>query len=756
MSSPSTQSSGGPQTAPTPITCSSSTETFNSPSGALASASPPPSMGGTPTPSVAGPPTPVGPTSPLFYRTPNPAPGSTQQPPSAPVMRFPPPQSPAALQPPVPGQSSSTWPSFSYNVSSSSGQQATTSGHLSGGKLTPPTTATLQSTVSGQPIHPNPSVPGAVAPRLQTPMHPPFSASTVQASTAESFSFNSSSQLPTTTEDLHKHSSSNSVCLEKLAGTDWVLVATNDGKKYYYNSKSKISSWQVPPEVAELRKKQDADSAKANATSAQESNLSSLDAPAVITGGRDAVSLRSSVASMSSSQVELVKKKLHDASTPVTSSPVPASSAPLTSIDLNDPKAVEPTLKGQHSENSKERPKDAGGDGNVSESSSDADDVDSGPKKEDYIFQFKEMLKERGVAPFSKWDKELPKILFDPRFKAVPGYDTRKALFEQFVKTRAEEERKEKRAAQKAALEGFKQLLEEASEEIDHKTDYETFKRKWGSDPRFGALDRKERELLLNERVLPLKKAVEERIQATRAAAVSSFKSMLRDNKNITINSRWSRVKDGLRGDPRYKSVKHEDREEKLKEREREMRKRKEREELEMERIRLKVRRTGAVSSYQSLLVEIIKDPKASWTESKPKLEKDPQGRAMNPDLDPVDMEKLFREHVRSLQERLEKDFCTLLSEVITPEAASQTTEDGKTILTSWSAAKRLLRSDPRYLKLSSKDRESLWNRYADKMQRKMKLESGANAEKPNTEIRHRTSSESARRSPRRNNYGRR
>jgi len=27
------------------------------------------------------------------------------------------------------------------------------------------------------------------------------------------------------------------------------------------------------------------------------------------------------------------------------------------------------------------------------------------------------MLKERGVAPFSKWDKELPKIVFDPRFK---------------------------------------------------------------------------------------------------------------------------------------------------------------------------------------------------------------------------------------------------------------------------------------------------------------------------------------------------
>lgn len=37
--------------------------------------------------------------------------------------------------------------------------------------------------------------------------------------------------------------------------------------------------------------------------------------------------------------------------------------------------------------------------------------------------------------------------------------------------------------------------------------------------------------------------------------------------------------------------------------------------------------------------------------ESKPKLEKDPQGRAMRHQLDQSDLEKLFREHVKMLQE---------------------------------------------------------------------------------------------------------
>ncbi|KAJ0968973.1 hypothetical protein J5N97_021850 [Dioscorea zingiberensis] len=93
------------------------------------------------------------------------------------------------------------------------------------------------------------------------------------------------------------------------------------------------------------------------------------------------------------------------------------------------------------------------------------------------------------------------------------------------------------------------------------------------------------------------------------------------------------------------------DEQEKLKERERELRKRKEREEQEMERVKLKIRKKEAVASYQALLVETIKDPKASWTESKPKLDKDPQGRAINPELGQTDAEKLFREHVKDLYE---------------------------------------------------------------------------------------------------------
>ncbi|KAL1828233.1 pre-mRNA-processing protein 40C [Daucus carota subsp. sativus] len=556
---------------------------------------------------------------------------------------------------------------------------------------------------------------------------------------------------------------------ERLGTTDWTLVTTNDGKRYYYNTKTKLSSWQVPTEVTELKKKQDLDATKEQPTSVpnavavteKESAPIILSAPAVNTGGRDAAPLRSPNVPGASSALDMVKRKLQDSGTPATPTPVSSVTGTVAS-ELNGSRTLENAGNGTQVEIHKDKHKDDNGDDPMSDSSSDSEDVDTRPSKEECIIQFKAMLKERGVAPFSKWEKELPKIVFDPRFKAIAGYSARRSLFEHYVRTRAEEERKEKRAAQKAAVEAFKQLLEEAKKDIDHNTDHHAFKKKWGHDPRFEALDRKERENLLNERVLPLKKEAQAKDQAMRAAAASNFKSMLRDRGDITASSRWSKVKDSIRNEQWYKSVKHEDREvlfnefisdlksaeqeaerivkakrdeeEKLKEIERQTRKRKEREEQEVERVRSKARRKEAVESYQALLVETIKDAQASWTESKLKLEKDPQGRATKYHLDQSDLEKLFREHVKMLNERCTRDFRALLAEVITAEAAMKERDDGKTVFTSWSTAKHLLKADVRYTKMPRKERESLWRRHVDDMQRRLKLSLNEQTEKHSLE----------------------
>lgn len=547
------------------------------------------------------------------------------------------------------------------------------------------------------------------------------------------------------------------VSWERLDSTDWALVTTDDGKKYYYNTKSQASCWEVPLEVAELRKKKEEVSRKPRIESvptgistADKSPVSfTLNVPAAITGGREAMGHKAAA----NSALDLIKKKLQDSGAQMTVSPTTAI-APGAGNAVNGVAPVDASVgKGMVVDVVKD--KASKGDNASSDESSESEEEDLEPTKEQKVHEFKEMLKEKDVAPFSKWEKELPRIIFDPRFKAIPSHTERRSIFDHYVRTRADVERKEKRAAQKAAIKGFKDLLGEAAKDVTHTTTYDSFAKKWGQDTRFEALERKDRESLLIERVAPLRKAEEERVKAERASAVAGFRSLLSEKGEISSTSRWSKVKENLRSDPRYKLVERDEREDlfnamvaelravemeaeraaeakkeeedKLRDREREARKRKEREEQELERVRVKARRKDAATAYQALLTEKIKDPEMSWTEARSKLEKDALGRASNPDIDTTERERIFRVHIDGLYNRCVRDFRSLLSDLITPEAAAKHNEEGRTPLNSWHEAKKVLKSDPRYNKMPRRGRDSLWRKHVEDVQRRTKATNSIN-----------------------------
>ena len=59
------------------------------------------------------------------------------------------------------------------------------------------------------------------------------------------------------------------------------------------------------------------------------------------------------------------------------------------------------------------------------------------------MLQFRGLLEEKQVSAFSSWEKELSKIVFDPRYLLLTSKD-RKAAFDKYVRERAAEERKAK------------------------------------------------------------------------------------------------------------------------------------------------------------------------------------------------------------------------------------------------------------------------------------------------------------------------
>jgi transcription elongation regulator 1 len=111
--------------------------------------------------------------------------------------------------------------------------------------------------------------------------------------------------------------------------------------------------------------------------------------PATQTGGRDSLPLRQTVAPASPSALDLIKKKLQDAGASSVPSPLATPSA---ASELNGSKPADAAPKGQQASSNGEKSKDNNGDGNMSDYSSDSDDEEHGPSKEDCIRQFKVVM----------------------------------------------------------------------------------------------------------------------------------------------------------------------------------------------------------------------------------------------------------------------------------------------------------------------------------------------------------------------------
>ncbi|XP_010867400.2 transcription elongation regulator 1-like protein isoform X1 [Esox lucius] len=121
------------------------------------------------------------------------------------------------------------------------------------------------------------------------------------------------------------------------------------------------------------------------------------------------------------------------------------------------------------------------------------------------VSHFRDMLLERGVSAFSTWEKELHKIVFDPRYLLLNSAEERKQVFDQFVKARMNEEYKEKKSKLLQAKEEYRKLLEESK--ITSRSTFKEFSERYGRDQRFKQVPKKkDQEHFFNQFINALKK----------------------------------------------------------------------------------------------------------------------------------------------------------------------------------------------------------------------------------------------------------
>ncbi|CAB3231843.1 unnamed protein product [Arctia plantaginis] len=329
-------------------------------------------------------------------------------------------------------------------------------------------------------------------------------------------------------KDKAKQDRSRPISSTPIMGTPWCVVWTGDGSVFFYNSAAHSSVWERPPI---LMGRADVDKAVTQPPAAL-LELQRKDKDAA------ASSISSTTGKTSSGELKRVADSSSDDSS--------ADSSKKAKTDDNDekPTVVSSSLTGGASIL-------VGAEAAVEAETRAARERGTLPHHQ-RLRAFLHMLHEKAVSAFSTWEKELHKIVFDPRYLMLNSKE-RRQVFDQYVRDRAEEERKENknRLAQKKSA--FKTLMEEAK--LHSKSSFSEFTSKHGRDERYKGIEKaRDRETYFNEHLAELRKKEKEEKEKAREQVKNDFIALLKD-KGVDRHLRWVEAKKKVDSDPRYKAV---------------------------------------------------------------------------------------------------------------------------------------------------------------------------------------------------------
>eukprot|EP00929_Paragymnodinium_shiwhaense_P120392 TRINITY_DN9231_c0_g1_i1.p1 TRINITY_DN9231_c0_g1~~TRINITY_DN9231_c0_g1_i1.p1 ORF type:complete len:870 (+),score=268.88 TRINITY_DN9231_c0_g1_i1:113-2722(+) len=417
---------------------------------------------------------------------------------------------------------------------------------------------------------------------------------------------------------------------ETIGKTGWLRVETENGFKYFYHKKSKKTAWECPREIAKEVAELDGVlgfQAPDEAEGAQDAGKSAEGGAGLTNGPPGAPEAGGEVAGESAAEAEEV---------------------PLTKAE-----------KKAKAEAKKEAEKNAA-------------------EAKNRLMNFKNMMMEKGVKAFDKYETWLPKLIHDSRFTVVPSKD-RKTVFETLAKRIDAEKKKKATAEKKTGRDGFRQLLAEA-EKAELLTDQPVaqvlrkLERKFDEDSRWKGLLAKERERLITEAIQELSKKKKDETEKSQYAYRQLVQETLRGHEQDPLPWRDARRK--MEKDPRWAPVSSVEREKlyeqaakdaKAASRQKQRRSRQEQEEVESLR---KKRRLGeSEDDLRNLLAEKVKAPYClDWDDVKTAL----RDRLKDNGLSEGEQERIFEEYKQKMIEARREQFLTLLTntpaELIGPE----------------------------------------------------------------------------------------
>ncbi|KAI3504909.1 hypothetical protein L1887_26695 [Cichorium endivia] len=410
----------------------------------------------------------------------------------------------------------------------------------------------------GQPAHATSSFLAPPVPFMQPNM----------ASTSSSFTFctsfgqpqnamNVPSQLQHVSQ-MHTHVASTNQAItvpnvNQEASSDWQEFTAADGRRYFYNKRTKMSSWEKPLDLMTSLEKADSSSVWKEFTTAEgkkyyynkETKQSKWTIPDDLKLAREQADKEASRSSQSFPCMNSVNDSL--TINEVASSPVTVDEAP--SVVANT--SSSPKISHSHAVKV-----------NVVQSEEKVMDVEPllYANKQEAKVAFKSLLESANLEADWSWEQAMRVIINDKRYGALKTLGERKQAFNEFLIEKKKLEAEERRLRLKKAKEEFIKMLEE-SKELTSSMRWSNVIALFEDDKRYKAVERpSDREDLFQDYLVDFKKKERAKAQEEKRRNRLEYRNFLENCGFVKVDTQWRKVKDRLEDDERCSRLEKIDR----------------------------------------------------------------------------------------------------------------------------------------------------------------------------------------------------
>ncbi|KAG9284653.1 hypothetical protein G9A89_004695 [Geosiphon pyriformis] len=299
-----------------------------------------------------------------------------------------------------------------------------------------------------------------------------------------------------------------------LGSCHWKEFTAKDGRKYYHNSVTSESKWDMPQEYKEFLERLEVE----NKAFQQQEGLSPSNGPLASPNQQDLEKARQlSVPAVGQTNVTPMNANMRSSGV---AGPIGGANMPII-----PPRPVEVKLEFE--------------------------------TKEEAEIAFRQLLKESGVKPDWSWEQTMRAIITKPMYRALKTLAERKQAYQDYIDDLRRTEEEERRGRITKMRQDFISLLE-SHPEVNSSTRYRKVCDLFGEHPAFLAMeDDRQREDIFGEYVYELRKQEKEAARLMRKENMEKFSKLLRSLPSITMRTLWKDAQNIYMNTPEYREDLH-------------------------------------------------------------------------------------------------------------------------------------------------------------------------------------------------------